>query len=49
MSDTPAAQVTSLWAPLRVRAFTAMWLAQLVSMLGIWMQTAGAQWLRIRT
>ncbi|WP_448638452.1 MFS transporter [Geodermatophilus sp. URMC 63] len=47
MSDKPTAHVTSLWAPLRVRAFRAMWLAQLVSMLGTWMQTAGAQWFLI--
>ena len=42
------AAVPSLWAPLRVAAFRALWLAQLGTMLGTWMQTAGAQWLNGR-
>ena len=37
----------SAWAPLRVRAFRALWTAQLFSMLGTWMQTVGAQWLLV--
>jgi MFS family permease/quinol monooxygenase YgiN len=35
----------SAWAPLRITAFRALWLAQLGSMVGTWMQTVGAQWL----
>ena len=38
---------TSAWAPLRVRAFRALWTAQLFSMIGTWMQTVGAQWLLV--
>jgi MFS family permease len=39
----------SLWSPLRIRAFRALWLAQLGSMLGTWMQTVGAQWILVET
>ena len=35
------------WSPLRIMAFRALWLAQLASMIGTWMQTVGAQWLLI--
>jgi MFS family permease/quinol monooxygenase YgiN len=43
----PAAPVPveSAWAPLRNRVFRALWLAQLGSAIGTWMQTVGAQWL----
>jgi predicted MFS family arabinose efflux permease len=37
----------SPWAPLRVGAFRALWLASLVSLTGIWFQTVGAQWLLV--
>lgn len=42
-------QVTggSAWTPLRVRAFRMLWLAQLGSMIGTWMQTVGAQWVLV--
>ena len=45
----PAAGPTkeSAWAPLRVTAFRALWLALLGSMIGTWMQTVGAQWLLV--
>ncbi len=36
-----------MWSPLRITAFRALWLAQLASMIGTWMQTVGAQWLLI--
>jgi MFS family permease len=36
--------VESPWAPLRRRAFFILWLAQLGSNVGSWMQTVGAQW-----
>jgi MFS family permease len=35
------------WAPLRHRTFRALWLAALVSNIGTWMQTVGAQWLLV--
>ncbi|MGN6426445.1 MFS transporter [uncultured Leifsonia sp.] len=34
-------------APLRVRIFRVLWLAGIVSTIGSWMQTVGAQWLLI--
>ncbi|WP_333776206.1 MFS transporter [Streptomyces sp. IBSBF 3136] len=34
----------SAWAPLRRRVFRSLWLAQLVSNVGSWMQTVAAQW-----
>ena len=37
----------SAWSPLRIAAFRALWLAQLGSMIGTWMQTVGAQWLLV--
>ncbi|MEA2290962.1 MAG: hypothetical protein QOD55_2959, partial [Solirubrobacteraceae bacterium] len=35
----------SAWSPLRHGLYRALWIAQLVSNLGTWMQTVGAQWL----
>lgn len=35
---------SSTWAPLRISVFRWLWLASLVSNLGTWMQTVGAQW-----
>ncbi len=37
----------STWAPLRVGIFRSLWLAVLVSNIGSWMQTVGAQWLLV--
>jgi MFS family permease len=37
----------SPWTPLRYRTFRALWLAQLGSNLGSWMQTVAAQWLLV--
>lgn len=37
----------SPWAPLRLKIFRALWLAVLVSNIGTWMQTVGAQWLLV--
>jgi MFS family permease len=37
----------SAWAPLRVRAFRLLWLTQLGSMIGTWMQNVGVQWLLV--
>ncbi len=40
-------QAESTWAPLRIGIFRALWLAVLVSNIGSWMQTVGAQWLLV--
>src|SRR6476469_5224786 len=39
---------TSTWAPLRNGVFRALWIAVLVSNIGVWMQTVGAQWLLVQ-
>ncbi len=44
---TTAVGSVSAWAPLRVTAFRALWLAVLASNIGTWMQTVGAQWLLV--
>src|SRR5919106_736370 len=38
----------SAWAPLRIGLFRALWIAALVSNVGTWMQTVGAQWLLVQ-
>src|SRR5215204_82801 len=43
-SSTPVAD-SSPWAPLRRRAFRWLWVGVLISYIGTWMQTVGAQWL----
>ncbi|MGP8297186.1 MFS transporter [Streptomyces inhibens] len=51
MSNAPSspapAETDSPWAPLAARVFRALWIAQLVSNVGSWMQTVGAQWLLV--
>ncbi|HEX2220899.1 MAG TPA: MFS transporter, partial [Candidatus Limnocylindria bacterium] len=37
----------SAWAPLRIPTFRSLWLAQVGSLIGTWMQTVGAQWLLV--
>lgn len=47
---TPASTSTapiSTWAPLRSPVYRMLWIAQLVSNLGTWMQTVGAQWMLV--
>jgi MFS family permease len=39
-----ASSPSSAWAPLRRPVFRALWLAQLGSNVGTWMQSVGAQW-----
>ncbi|MFD5060362.1 MULTISPECIES: MFS transporter [unclassified Streptomyces] len=41
----PQSAAGSTWKPLRLRAFRTLWIAQIVSNIGGWMQTVGAQWL----
>lgn len=45
----PASAVleSSPWAPLRQRVFAALWVGVLISGMGTWMQTVGAQWLLV--
>jgi predicted MFS family arabinose efflux permease len=49
---TPAAPApepeTSAWAPLRIGAFRALWLASLAGTTGTWFLTVGAQWLLVQ-
>jgi MFS family permease len=40
-------KAVSTWAPLRIGFFRALWIAVLVSNIGTWMQTVGAQWLLV--
>ena len=40
--------VQSIWAPLAIAAYRALWIAGLVSNVGTWMQTVGAQWLLVQ-
>src|SRR5512142_2084885 len=48
MSETPPSRnASSPWAPLRMGIFRALWIATLVSNIGGWMQTVGAQWLLV--
>jgi MFS family permease len=44
MTTAPATPV-SAWAPLRIRIYRTLWIAQLTSNVGTWMQMVGAQWL----
>ena len=41
---TAVASRPSAWAPLRSRVYRMLFVAQLVSNVGLWMQTVGAQW-----
>jgi MFS family permease len=44
-AGSPAATHASAWAPLRHPSFRWLWLGVLISWIGTWMQTVGAQWL----
>ena len=50
-SHSPAPRIAappgSPWAPLQQRIFRLLWLAVLMSNIGTWMQTVGAQWLLV--
>src|ERR1022692_4006098 len=45
--SSSAGSAGSTWAPLRIGLFRALWIAALVSNVGTWMQTVGAQWLLV--
>ena len=47
LSGSPVLATASAWAPLRLRMFRWIWIATLVSNIGSWMQTVGAQWLLV--
>ncbi|MGX1807079.1 MFS transporter [Nocardia sp. NPDC055321] len=47
MTALATASPPSAWAPLASKVYRALWIAQLVSNLGTWMQTVGAQWLLV--
>src|SRR5579863_1270608 len=40
---------SSAWAPLRIGLFRTLWIAVLISNVGAWMQTVGAQWLVVHS
>jgi len=47
---TPAAPpVVGAFAPLKVKLFRALWTASLISSIGGWMQTVGAQWFLVES
>jgi MFS family permease len=46
-TSATATTESSPWAPLAQRAFRWLWLGMLVSWIGTWMQTVGAQWLLV--
>ncbi|WP_034722325.1 MFS transporter, partial [Intrasporangium chromatireducens] len=48
MSQARTAAATSPTAPLRIAVFRWLWIGALVSNIGTWMQTVGAQWLLVR-
>jgi hypothetical protein len=43
-SVEPVTATGGPWAPMRVRAFRALWIAALVSNVGTYMQIVGASW-----
>ena len=46
-SSVTAGAPPTTWAPLRIALFRWLWIGALVSNLGTWMQTVGAQWLLV--
>lgn len=49
MTNTGTAHQPSALAPLKLAAFRALWIAALVSNIGSWMQTVGAQWFLVES
>jgi MFS family permease len=45
----PTSAEAGAFAPLRVRLFRALWTASLISSIGGWMQTVGAQWFLVES
>jgi MFS family permease len=46
-SSASAGAPPTTWAPLRIAVFRWLWIGALVSNIGTWMQTVGAQWLLV--
>ena len=46
-AEATSALESSPWAPLRQRIFAWLWIGVLISGMGTWMQTLGAQWLLV--
>jgi MFS family permease len=46
--EAAKAPVPSTWAAMRIGLFRALWIGTLVSNIGTWMQTVGAQWLLVQ-
>jgi MFS family permease len=44
---TEAAQPVPAWSPLKIKVFRSLWIAVLVSNIGTWMHTVGAQWILV--
>jgi MFS family permease len=44
-ADAVPAASTTIWGPLAIPAFKRLWMANIVSNIGGWMQTAGAGWI----
>ena len=49
MTSPATAHQASALAPLKLAAFRALWIAALVSNIGSWMQTVGAQWFLVES
>ena len=47
MSGTAKTPGVSTWAPLALTTFRVLWIAQLISNVGTWMQNLGAQWMLV--
>jgi MFS family permease len=47
VATTASPEPSGTWAPLANRVYRTLWLAQLGSSVGTWMQTVGAQWLLV--
>jgi MFS family permease len=45
--QTEASQPAGAWSPLTIKVFRSLWIAVLVSNIGTWMQTVGAQWILV--
>lgn len=50
MSESPSAvaKTGSSWAPFSIPVYRSLWLAQMGSNIGTWMQTVGAQWMMVQ-
>ena len=47
MSLSPTSPKVTAWAPMAIPIFRILWIAQMASNIGTWMQTVGAQWMLV--